>query len=83
VQRSGDVMLLLEEGWRPSPKYDEVEYSTENRIPLLLFGTGVEAGTFEEPVDVTDIVPTVCKYLKIFPPDGAKGKILKNVFWFN
>jgi predicted AlkP superfamily pyrophosphatase or phosphodiesterase len=83
VQRSGDVMLLLEEGWRPSPKYDEVEYSTENRIPLLLFGTGVEAGTFEEPVDVTDIVPTVCKYLKIFPPDGAKGKVLKNVFWFN
>jgi predicted AlkP superfamily pyrophosphatase or phosphodiesterase len=83
VQRSGDVILLLEEGWRPTPKYDEVEYSTENRIPLIMYGTGVEAGTFEEPVDVTDIVPTICKYLRIIPPDGAKGKVLKNVFWFN
>jgi predicted AlkP superfamily pyrophosphatase or phosphodiesterase len=83
VQRSGDVILLLEEGWRPSPKYDEVEYSTENRIPFIMYGTGVEAGTFEEPIDVTDIVPTICKYLRILPPDGAKGKVLKNVFWFN
>jgi predicted AlkP superfamily pyrophosphatase or phosphodiesterase len=83
VQRSGDVIILLEEGWRPVPKYDEVDYSTENRIPFILYGSGVEAGTFEDPVDVTDFVPTICKYLKILPPDGAKGKVLKNAFWYN
>jgi predicted AlkP superfamily pyrophosphatase or phosphodiesterase len=83
VQRSGDVIILLEEGWRPVPKYDEVDYSSETRIPLILYGTGVEAGTLEEPVDVTDIVPTICKYLKILPPVGAKGKVLKNAFWYN
>jgi len=83
AQRSGDVILLLEEGWRPTPKYNEVEYSTENRIPLILFGDGTETGVLEEPVDVTDIVPTICKRLKIFPPDGARGKVLKNVFWYN
>jgi predicted AlkP superfamily pyrophosphatase or phosphodiesterase len=83
VQRSGDVIILLEEGWRPVPKYDEVDYSAENRIPFILYGTGVTSGTFEEPIDVTDFVPTICKYLKILPPDDAKGKVLKNVFEFN
>jgi predicted AlkP superfamily pyrophosphatase or phosphodiesterase len=83
VQRSGDVIILLEEGWRPVPKYDEVDYSSENRIPFILYGTGVDAGTFEEPIDVIDFVPTICKCLRILPPDGAKGKVLKNVFLFN
>jgi predicted AlkP superfamily pyrophosphatase or phosphodiesterase len=83
VQRSGDVILILEEGWYPAPKYDEVDYSTENRFPIVFYGTTVETGNLEEPVDATDIVPTLFNYLKMLPPDGAKGKALKNVFWFN
>jgi len=83
VQRSGDVILILEEGWYPTPKYDEVDYSTENRFPVVFYGSTVETGNLEGPVDATDIVPTLFKYMKTLPPDGAKGKALKNVFWFN
>jgi len=83
VQRSGDVMILLEEGWYPVPKYDEVDYSTENRFPVVFYGANVQTGNLEEPVEAIDIIPTLCNYLKMIPPDGAKGKALKNVFWFN
>jgi predicted AlkP superfamily pyrophosphatase or phosphodiesterase len=83
VQRSGDVILILEEGWYPKPKYDDVDFSTENRFPIVFYGANVKTGNLEGPVDATDIVPTLFNHLRILPPDGAKGKALKNVFWFN
>lgn len=83
IQRSGDVILLLEEGWYPVPKYNEVDYSTENRFPVVFYGSNVQTGNLEEPVEAIDIVSTLCNYLKILPPDGSKGKLVKNVFWFN
>jgi hypothetical protein len=82
VQRSGDVMLILEEGWYPAFKYDEVDYSTENRFPIVFYGPNVDTGNLEEPVEAIDIIPTLCKYMRILPPDGAKGKAVKNVFWY-
>ncbi|MFA9390107.1 MAG: alkaline phosphatase family protein [Prolixibacteraceae bacterium] len=80
VQRSGDVMLLLEEGWFPVHKYNEIDYSTENRIPLLFYGLSVNKGKFYGQAEVVDIIPTVCRSLKIVPPDDAKGKCLEQIF---
>jgi hypothetical protein len=83
VQRSGDVLLILEEGWNPINRYYEPDYSNENRIPIIFYGSGTNPGALEDPVDVTDIVPTICKYLQIIPPRSARGRALKNVFWYN
>lgn len=81
VQRSGDVLLLLEEGWYPTYKYHTIDYSTENRIPLVFYGMNVKQGQHNIAVEVTDIAPTISKLLGIYPPDDATGKVLNQVKW--
>ncbi|NLU40294.1 MAG: alkaline phosphatase family protein [Bacteroidales bacterium] len=83
IQRSGDVMLILEEGWYPVPRYNEVEYSAENRFPVVFYGANIKPGILDTPIEAIDILPTLCNYLNILPPDGAKGKVVKSVFWYN
>lgn len=81
VQRSGDIMLLLEEGWQPAFKYDEKEYTTQNMAPVIFYGSVVKHGSIQQQVNITDIVPTICKFIDILPPDDARGKIIYDVFW--
>jgi predicted AlkP superfamily pyrophosphatase or phosphodiesterase len=81
VKRSGDVMLLLEEGWQPTYRYHKVDYTTENRLPLVLYGAQVKPGKYYQTVDIIDLVPTLAQFLQIFSPDDAHGKILEPVFW--
>lgn len=74
VQRSGDIVLLLEEGWAPSYKNAQVDYSSENKIPLILYGGNVKTMFIDRQIDATDIVPTICQIVGILPPDDALGK---------
>lgn len=80
VQRSGDIMLLLEEGWYPTYRYHQVDYTTENRLPLIFYGMYVKAGSHHQPVELIDVVPTISSLLDILPPDDAKGNVLEEVF---
>lgn len=79
VQRSGDVMLVLDEGWYPAYRYHQVDYSTVNRVPLLFYGRNIVPVVNDDPVELTDIVPTLCKVLGIVPPDDARGSILQSI----
>lgn len=81
VQRSGDILLLLDEGWYPTYRYNQVDYSTENKFPLLFYGMYVKPGKIDKAVELIDVVPTVCKFIKILPPDDAKGNVLTEIFW--
>lgn len=81
VQRSGDVMLMLEEGWAPVYRYNKVDYSTENKVPLIFYGLSVKPGNYYDEAEVTDIVPTIARLLKLMPPDDAKGNSLDQIFW--
>ncbi len=81
VQRSGDVLLLLEEGWQPVHKFNETDYSTQNMAPVIFYGSMVKHGNIIQQVELIDIVPTICKFIDILPPDDARGKILYDVFW--
>lgn len=81
VQRSGDVVILLEEGWMPVYKYNQIDYSSELRIPLCFYGMYVKEGIYYPLVEVIDIVPTICKFMEIVPPNKANGKVLEQIFW--
>jgi predicted AlkP superfamily pyrophosphatase or phosphodiesterase len=81
VQRSGDVLLLLEEGWQPTFKYNETDYSTENIVPVIFYGSLIKHTEIKEDVEAIDIVPTVCNFLNILPPDDAHGKIIYETEW--
>ena len=80
-KRSGDLILVLEEGWQPSYKFGTVQYTSINKIPLLFYGYGVKPGVNFENVSATEILPTITKALKIAPPDDVVAKPLENVFW--
>jgi hypothetical protein len=80
TQRSGDVVLLLEEGWRPVNRAYTIDYSSENRVPLLFFGGSVQPGITNFEVQTVDVVPTLCKILGIIPPDDTQGRIIDGVF---
>lgn len=81
VQRSGDVLLLLEEGWYPKYRYHQVDYSKDNRVPLIFYGMYIKPGQYDQKVELIDVVPTLSKFLKIVPPDKAVGSVLEQVFW--
>lgn len=81
VQRSGDVLLLLEEGWVPKYKYHQTDYSTVNRLPLVFYGMSVRPTNVDQSVDITYVVPTLCKIIGILPPDDAKGKLIEDILW--
>jgi predicted AlkP superfamily pyrophosphatase or phosphodiesterase len=81
VQRSGDVVLILDEGWYPTYRFQQVDYTTENRVPLIFYGMQVKQGKHYQKTEIIDIVPTLCRMLKIIPPDHATGNVLENVFW--
>lgn len=80
VQRSGDVLLQLEEGWTPVYRYHQSDYSTINRVPLVFYGHGISPGEYYNDVEVVDVVPSICRMLKIVPPDDARGKMLEPMF---
>ncbi len=79
-KRSGDLLLILEEGWQPTHKFGETDYTSINKVPLLFYGAGVKPGNIYENVSVTSIVPTIAKALKILPPDDVKALPLNEVF---
>lgn len=79
VQRSGDIVILLEEGWYPTYRYHQVDYSTENRVPVIFYGMYVKAGNFNQALEIIDVVPTISHLLNILPPDDAKGKIIDEI----
>ena len=81
VQRSGDIIILLEEGWYPTYRYHQVDYSTENRIPLIFYGMSVKPGHYAQPVELKNVVPTVSHLLNILPPDDANGIVLEDFLW--
>jgi hypothetical protein len=81
VQRSGDILLLLEDGWQPTFKFTSVDYSTDNRVPLLFYGMQIKPGRISRAVSVTDIAPTISTFLGINPPDNADGEVIKELFW--
>jgi predicted AlkP superfamily pyrophosphatase or phosphodiesterase len=80
VKRSGDVVIQLEEWWQPAYKFQQVDFSVDQRVPLVFYGMNVKPGSVSSNVSLIDIVPTICDLLGIMPPDKASGIVItKNI----
>lgn len=55
-------------------------WNCDSHVPLLFYGAGLQKGKFSESVSIADIAPTLSFILKIEPPVGNQGKILKDLF---
>ncbi|MBC6991456.1 alkaline phosphatase PafA [Hymenobacter sp. BT491] len=85
-KRSGDVMLVLEPGWLESYSYPVNKGTThgsmntyDTHVPLVFWGWHVRKGESNAPAKITDIAPTVARWLHIQEPNGCTGQPLQEV----
>jgi len=76
IKRSGDVLIKYEDGWQPKDKFNPVDYTDNNQVPLVWYGAGITKGTTLRRTSATDIVPTVAAFLGIAPPGSVTGKVI-------
>ena len=79
IKRSGDVLIKYEDGWQPKDKYNPVDYTDNNQVPLVWYGAGIKKGTTIRRTDATDVVPTIAAFLGIAPPGSVTGKVIEEV----
>ena len=76
IKRSGDVLIKYEDGWQPKDKFNPVDYTDNNQVPLVWYGAGITKGTTLRRTSATDIVPTIAAFLGITPPGSVTGKVI-------
>jgi predicted AlkP superfamily pyrophosphatase or phosphodiesterase len=78
IKRSGDIALLLEPQWLDDFSHTGTShgttYSYDTHVPLLWYGWNIKPGSTAEPIDITDIAPTIASFLNIMTPNACIGK---------
>ncbi len=77
--RSGDFLFILKEGWQPIYKYKRVNYTDQSHIPLVFYGSQVQAKKIKRKYNGIDFVPTLSELLSIPIPDKCQGEIIDGV----
>jgi hypothetical protein len=79
AERSGDLIVVMKPGWSPAPQFAAVHWSTaspdDQRVPVLLMGTGVKAGRYDRAITPADIAPTLANIAGVSLPT-AEGRAL-------
>jgi predicted AlkP superfamily pyrophosphatase or phosphodiesterase len=72
--RSGDLLIIPKENWMlaATGTTHGSPYSYDQRVPVLLFGAGIEAGAYEEPATPADLAVTLASIVgvQLPSPDG-------------
>lgn len=79
IKRSGDVLIKYEAGWQPKDKYNPLDYTDNNQVPLVWYGGGIKKGTLTRRTNATDVVPTIAAFLGITPSSSVSGKAIEEV----
>ena len=79
IKRSGDILIKYEDGWQPRDKFNPVDYTDNNQVPLVWYGAGITKGTTMRRTNATDIVPTIAAFLGITPPSSVTGKVIEEL----
>jgi len=83
IKRSGDIALLLEPQWLDDYSHTGTShgttYSYDTHVPLLWYGWNIKPGYTSDPVDITDVAPTISAFLNIMAPNACIGKPIVNI----
>jgi len=83
IKRSGDIVILLEPQWLDDYSHTGTShgttYSYDTHVPLLWYGWNVKPGFTSDPVDITDIAPTIASFLNIMAPNACTGKPIEDI----
>lgn len=78
--RGGDLLIRLRPYWLPlSARFATTHgapYSYDARVPMLLFGAGIQAGRYLRAVEAIDAASTVASLLHASPPPSDEGRPL-------
>jgi predicted AlkP superfamily pyrophosphatase or phosphodiesterase len=78
--RSGDVFIVLDPFAVPSERDTSTTHGSpwdyDAQVPLLLWGAVFKPGIYQDPVQATDLAPTLAVALGLVPPSGAQGRPL-------
>jgi hypothetical protein len=81
--RSGDIQLLYLPQWIEQFERGGTTHGVWNpydaHIPLLWYGWNIRQGRSNQPVNITDIAPTVSALLRIQMPSGCTGNVINDV----
>lgn len=81
--RSPDVCMVLDPGWVELPRNTGTThgspYDYDTHVPLIFYGWHIKQGASSQPVDVSDIAPTISDLLHISYPSGCTGKPIKAI----
>jgi arylsulfatase A-like enzyme len=85
-ERSGDVVLVPREFYIWASEGDGSHgsghrsyYRYDTHVPLIFWGPGVKPGIDRQPVDMTDVAPTLSYLLGINAPAGSDGRIISEI----
>lgn len=83
IDRSPDLLLLLNPGWFIGP-LDGTSHSTgynyDVQVPLVWYGKGIKKGSTVRACSVLDIAPTIASWLQLIQPSAATGVPLIELF---
>lgn len=80
--RGGDMLFIHEEGWivvsRTSTQATThgSGYAYDRQVPVILLGTGIRSGRFQQPLTPADIAPTLAQIAGVSLPK-AEGRVLR------
>lgn len=80
---SGDLVILQGTGYLESIETGTTHgtpNSYDTNVPLLFYGWHVPQGESNKKVNITEIVPSLSKMLKITTPNGSEGVVLEELF---
>ena len=82
--RSGDIVIVYEPSvieLTPDKKGTThgAPYSYDTHVPLLWWGYKIKRAEDAEPVNITDIAPTLSQFLNIQSPSGCSGRPIVGV----
>jgi arylsulfatase A-like enzyme len=81
--RSGDVYYQLKPYVIPQERAEGTSHGAiwpyDTDVPLLWFGAGILPGFYAAPAHVSDIAPTLAALLRVPPPPGSEGRVLKEI----
>jgi len=83
-KRSGDIVIDYLPNWMPGEGKGGTTHGTfynyDTHVPLIWYGWNINVkGSTTEPVNITDIVPTLAYLLNIPAPASSKGKLISSL----
>jgi hypothetical protein len=84
--RSGDILVATKpfyfwgkHGERDAGSSHGSPYEYDTHVPLILVGSTIRQGTFDQLVDMADLAPTLATILGIGAPSGNEGRTLHEI----